>query len=954
MRSISFLITFIVVVTLFSCNNDISSVKVSGQYCNYEVSPEGVYPSQPCLSWDLVSSHKGSEQKEYRLLISDNPKQLAEGDGNIYDSHWVNDRAKQAVLPQSVLLKSGKRYYWKVKIRDEKGALSEWSQTDSFVTSLRDTKEWGDAIWVSNEELPEDKVLKQAIPNYKDFEVMVNRLPIFRKELSLKKEIKSAVAFVCGLGSFHMHVNGKQVGDNFLQPAWTNYEKSCEYMTFDITKMLKRGENVLAMELGNAFFYVPSSRMPKLVLAAGTPRFIAKINIEYVDGTTAQVVSDLSWKSSRGPVIFSSIYGGEDYDARLEQIGWKETGFDDKGWKTVKRVIAPGGKLVEQMIPQVKIIKELSTIDITRHQNGLYIYDLGQNCSGVPSIKVKAPKGTAIELIAGESMYKEGDHGIEKAPKLELPSGKRVQLGLGTPRQSGGQSIFRYIAKGEGVEEWHPRFTYYGYRYIMVVGAAPRGKAKSGEAEILEMKTLHTMAAIRETGHFKCDDPILNDIHALIDGSIRSNSSFVLTDCPHREKLGWLEQSHLMANSLFYRYDYRNFYKKIFKDMIEAQHEDGAIPCISPHFVNFGMRPPVWQSAFILDPWYIYQWYGDNSLFAPYYKQMANFMSYVRGRRQPDGTYRGGYGDWSDADPDRKLGAWLTKNEITSNSVYYQDIQVMSKVAKMLGKTADSAYFSNWGDSLKSAFNKVHLDKKALTYTLGRQEKASQTAYAMPLNVGLVPDIYKEKVFDQLCQLIKEDGRLTSGETGWSYLVKELTKRGEAQLLYDMATNPDHPGYVYMLKKGATALTESWHAAPNLSNNHCMLGHYMSWLYAGLAGIKQQEGSLAFRKIVIQPQPVKSVKNVECTYDSPQGAITSNWKINGETMTMDVSIPVGATARVMTPTTTADKVMVNGMTYTGDALVQFTGMEGNYAVFEVPSGQYTLTFPFNQLPGNLR
>ncbi len=745
-------------------------------------------------------------------------------------------------------------------------------------------------------------------------------LPLFRREFVVDKKIERAIAYVCGLGFHELNLNGAKVGAYELAPGWTNYRKACIYSAYDVTAHLRRGRNALGVMLGNGMYNVTGGRYVKFLGSFGGLKLLLQLRIEYADGTTEEVATDRSWRTHPGPIVFSCIFGGEDYDARCEIDGWDRPGSDDAAWRQVQCVEGPGGRLTSRSAPPITVRETFRPVKITEPRPGVFVYDLGQNFSGWPKLSVTGPAGSTVKLVPGELLDANG---------------------LVTQRSSGRPVWFSYTLKGSGKEVWRPRFSYYGFRYLQVEGAVPQSKTQADSTlpRIQNLEGEFLYPATHTAGRFSCSNAKVNQVHELILAAIKSNFKSVLTDCPHREKLGWLECSHLLAGCFMYNYDCARFYQKITRDMRQAQLENGLVPDIAPEYTVFngGFRDsPEWGSAIAIAPWRTYLMYGDKEILIANYKNMKRYVAYLSSRAQ-DHIVSHGLGDWCDVGPGAPGVSKLTSLGLTSTCVYYQDVDILRRIAHLLGKTGDVKIYTDLAEKIKDSFNRkfFHAEKN-------RYDRNSQTANAMPLFLDLVPPEHREAVLQNLVKDIRANGnRVTAGDVGFYYLVQALLRGGRSDVLYDMLCRDDGPGYLYQLRKGATSLIETWDANPATSQNHCMLGHIEEWFYSGLLGIRLKEPG--FRKCSIRPFMPTELTRAEGRYDTGYGRIRSSWKRSGGTVTMEVTIPANTTATVFVPAESAAKVTESGKPVDQAKGVSFQRMEKGCAVFEVGSGSYLFT-----------
>ena len=753
--------------------------------------------------------------------------------------------------------------------------------SSGFNTQVNDPAAiWSGAKWIALEQLEEDMRVVPGVHRSGDRlgekAVKRSKIPMFRKDFTLNSEIESAQIHISGIGHYELYMNGNKIGNRFLAPGWTNYDKRIFYNSYDITEMVRKGGNAIGILVGNGFYNVNRERYRKLVIAYGYPKLIFNIRIKYKDGSETSVFSDENCKVTSSPITFSSIYGGEDYDARMEQPGWNSYGFDDAQWN--KPVILE--ETTETLVPEndypLQVMEEFGQPQIRHSATGKTIYDFGQNASGIISLKVEGNRGALVRIRPDELLNEEGDI---------------------TQISGGGPYEFNYTLSGKGVEEWQPRFTYYGFRYADVEIIDPENS--STKTKILEMKLLHTRNSSPVVGSFSCSDTLFNQIYDLINWSIKSNLASVATDCPHREKLGWLEQTYLIGPSLHYNFEVHRLYSKIVDDMMDSQLDNGLVPDIAPEYVPFkeGFRDsPEWGSASVIIPWQLYRWYGDKEVLSRAYPMMKRYMEYLQSKSRKN-ILNHGLGDWFDLGPKKPGKAQLTPKALTATSIYYYDLVLLSQIAELLDKKEDVRKYSKLAEEVKSAFlNKFYKEKS------GRCGTGSQTSYAMSLYTGIIPKEDYERVFNNLIESIEQnDYALTAGDIGYHFLVKVLSDNGRSDILYKMNNRSDRPGYGLQLKKGATSLTESWAALPNVSNLHMMLGHLMEWFYTGLGGISQAPYSIAYRDIIIAPKPVGTIKWAKSSFNSPQGMIVSEWELKENVFQLIVHIPESSSSRIILP-----------------------------------------------------
>jgi alpha-L-rhamnosidase len=748
--------------------------------------------------------------------------------------------------------------------------------------------------------------------------------------------VERATLFVSGLGECEVYLNGRKVTSAVLTPGWTDYRKTVFYDTYDVTALLRTGANAIGVMLGNGMYNVEGlrGRYTKFVGSYGQPKLIAEIRLHFSDGSTGVVAADGSWRAAPGPITFSSIYGGEDYDARRVDAGWKQAEFQDDAWKQAYVVEGPGGRLRAERLPAVEPGATRQPVQVRRVSPEIAVYDLGKNFAGRPRIEVTGDAGSRVSILPGELLDATG----RVSQASQAASAKNPVLfdytldGVGRRDGRGGEP-------GNGTEGWTPQFSYSGFRYLEVGLAGSPGLPK---IDSVSGEPLHDAAVV--DGDFTSSDEQLNRIHALIDAAIQNNMVSVLTDCPTREKLGWLEQTHLAGTSILYNYDLSLLYRKMANDMRDDQLADGMVPGIAPEVVAFlndagkstdFRDSPEWGSAMILSPWLAYTFYGDTQLLRDHYGAMVEYADYLESRTK-DGMIAYGLGDWYDIGPGDPGYSKLTGQGMTATAIYFQDLTALVRIADLLNKPADAARFAERATAVKASINGHLFHAESDSY-----DRGSQTANAMALALGLVPAGHEAGVLGSLvADIRRHDNHVTAGDIGFHYVVRALTDGGRSDVLYDMLKRTDSPSYGYQLAHGATALTEAWDANPSSSQDHFMLGHAEEWFYRGLAGIDFDLDRAEQKRIWIHPQPVGEVKDASAAFQSVLGQVSSQWKRDADTFSLDVEIPAGATATVTLPAGFSRDVRESGRSLRGDRGVRSIDEGAGAISCVVGSGRY--------------
>ena len=916
---------YILLLLCLPCLAQAKNITVSRLTCEMQ---EGmvVVEGYPRLGWAMSSSENGTRQTAYQVEI----REACTG-RSVWNSGKVKSSQSQLISTQEADIHrySPYGYVWRVRVWDETDAPSEWSREAKFRLAPEgfSSAKWIGAITREDARLPEGRRFHGAElkkPEVKAAWAAVDTLAkksiCLRRKFRTDKKVVEATASVCGLGFYEFSLNGKKVGDSEFAPLWSDYDKSVYYNTYDVTELLQKGENVAGVLLGNGFYNVQGGRYRKLLISFGAPTLLFSLVINYEDGTRETIYSDNDWKYDLSPITFNCIYGGEDYDARREQEGWNKIGFNDRQWRPVVVQEAPKGMLRPQKAAPVKIMERYDIQKVTKLTSeqvasackstkrtvdpSAFVLDMGQNLAGFPEITVRGKRGQKVTLIVAEALTDEG---------------------ACNQRQTGRQHYYEYTLKGEGDETWHPRFSYYGYRYIQVEGAVLKGQKNPGKLPVLKnIQSCFVYNSARKVSTFECSNPIFNAAHRLIEKAVRSNMQSVFTDCPHREKLGWLEQVHLNGPGLLYNYDLTAFAPQIMRNMADAQHANGAMPTTAPEYVVFegpGMdafaESPEWGGALVIFPYMYYETYGDDSLIKKYYQNMRRYVDYLSTRADRH-ILSFGLGDWYDYGDFRAGFSRNTPVPLVATAHYYMSVDYLIKAASIVGNDYDVRYYSSLAYDIMVAFNERFLNHDTAQYGTG-----SQCSNALPLFLRLTQSaghqgIYEmdhrlnRKVFMNLVKDVEAHGnRLTTGDVGNRYLIQTLANYGADELIYKMFNHEEAPGYGFQLKFGATTLTEQWDPRQGSSWNHFMMGQIDEWFFNSLAGIRPYVKN-GYQIVGIAPKPVGDLKYVKCSYDTPYGVIAVDWTHENGTFTLNLSIPVNTTAVVTLPGEKAPKEVQSG------------------------------------------
>ena len=894
--------------------------------CGYWQNPLGVDDLNPRLSWQLQSTSpglRGQSQTACRILVASSRNLLAQNQGDLWDSGQTN-LTSPSIPYGGLSLLSGQQVFWAVQAWDQNNQPSGWSTPATWTMGLLSPTNW-QAHWITA--------------------TNAEALPIFRREFMVQPGLQRALIFICGLGQYELSANGAKVGNVVLAPGWSMYPKTCLYDTLDITTNLFAGDNALGVMLGNGMFNVPvSSRYAKFTGSFGPPELIAQIELVYSNGTTQVIATDTNWLTTPGPITFSSVYGGEDHNARLLPTGWNQPGFNASTWNLSAITNGPGGILRGQShaAPPIQITQTLQPTQTNQLSSATIVYDLGQNAAIIPTLTTHGMAGAVVQITPAETTNADG-------------TVNRNSVG-------GGSAYWQYTLAGSGSETWFPRFFYHGCRYLEVQLTAASGSSQLPVVDNLQ--GMDIQSAVPSVGNFSCSVPLFNQTLNLVQWAQRNNLISILTDCPHRERLGWLEEAHLNGPSLRYNFDLDKYARCSIDAMADSQLTSGLVPDIAPEVTVFsgGFRDsPEWGSSVILVPWQQYQFTGDDTLLRQNYGAMTNYLAYLQS--QSSGYLLDyGLGDWYDIGPAPEGYGQLTPLGVTASAYFYQDAQTLAGIASETGHASDATAFGLLASNIASAFNNSYYSPANGYYANG-----SQTAQAMPLELGLVAPTNQSSVLAALVASVDSQGS-TSGEIGHRYVLRALTDAGRSDVVFNMnnLTNngPNAGGYGYMLSQGATSATEGWNADPADSLDHFMWGHIVEWFYHDLAGIQPDPSSPGFKNIIIKPSFVGNVSWVNAGYNSILGPIASDWTFSNNQAVLNVLIPPGATGSVWLPTlgtpTNDLAIQESGVTLwqngslssASTSNVTFVGLEESgsqtFSVWSVGSGSYS--FGWNVFP----
>lgn len=868
-------------------------------HCEYLTDPLGIDTPQPRLSWILESNQRAQRQTGYQVLVASSEARLKSDLGDLWDSGKVASDQTLHVLYSGQPLASCQRCFWKVRAWDQDDKASSWSRPASWEMGLLSPRDW-QGTWIGG-----------------STNLSYSPAPLLRGTFNLEGEIRRARAYICGLGYYDLYINGARIGDHLLDPGYTRYDKRALYVTYDVTDALHRGRNAVGVILGTGWYNVHTKAVWNFHQAPwrSAPKLLMQLRVEYADGRVETIGTDSRWKASTGPIIFDSIYGGETYDAGAEKTGWDQADYDDSNWPAAWAVAGPGDKLAAQMMPPIKADGILKPVKLTEPKPGVFVFDMGQNFAGFAELRLRAPAGTKVVMKYGERLDKNGmfDRADIQQHIVRVDPSQQYQTDT-------------YIAKGKGLETWHSRFDYHGFQYVEVTGFP-------GKPTLDNLYGVFIHSAVPVAGEFECSNRLLNRIWRAARWSYLSNLEGIPTDCPHREKNGWTGDAHLAAEQALFNYAPVSVYAKWINDLGDEQQPTGKLPGIVPTS-GWGYawgNGPAWDSAFLLIPFYLYEYCGDTRVLRDHYDGMKRYVDYLTSRAT-NGIVNIGLNDWAPFQT-------KTPADITDTAYYYRDAQIVALAVSLTGNEADARKYNDLAASIKKAFNEKFYHPEAGLYGNG-----SQTALSCALYQGLVEPEHKSRVLSNLVAAVeKRNNHIDTGILGAKYLLNALTENGRADVAYRIASQKDLPSWGWWIEQGATTLWEQWNGTE--SRNHIMFGDISAWFYKALAGINLDPAAPAFKHIIIKPNVVGDLNAARAIYDSVRGRIVSDWKVKDGRFNLTVSLPANTTATVYLPTTTIEKVTEGGSPAVKADGVQNVRVKSGRTLLDVGSGTYHFACP---------
>ena len=820
------------------------------------VSPLGIDNAAPRLSWE----NSCKSQKSYSLTVGTDSLGVASGKGDAWTTGNVDSPA-QGTVYSGKPLKPFSTYFWRVTSVDNEGKSSS-SEVAKFEMGMIDIANW-QGSWISD-------------GNNRDFKPA----PYMRKTFTVSRKPVKARAYISAGGLFVLSVNGKRVGDHFLDPVYTRYDRRCKYVTFDITPLLQNGINTVGVVLGNGWYNHQAYAVWDYERAPWRqrPAMCMDIRITYDDGSVETVPSDLTWRTSADvPLVYNNIYTGEHFDFRINPKGWDTAQFDDSKWSGVRLRQAPAPIVSAQAMQPIRFVEDISAKTFRKLNDSTYIYDFGKNMAGVTTVKLHGDSGTVVRVAHGERLHKDGTLDLSNIDVYYRGDRNTEPFQTDILTLSGGEDTFTAA------------FSYKGFRYVQVSASRPTS------LEATDIVAHFTHSDVAKTGSIKSSNPLLDKIVAATCQAYISNFMGLPTDCPQREKNGWTGDGHLAIETGLYNYDGFNVYEKWLADHRDEQQPNGVLPDIIPtdgwgYGTDNGLD---WTSTIAIIPWNLYLFYGDERPLRDCYDNIKRYVDYVD-RNSPSHLSSWGRGDWVPVKT-------RSDKELSSSIYFYVDADILAKAAKLFGKNEDHEYYSRLARQIRDAINAKFLNRETGVYASG-----SQTEQSMPLMWGIVPEEMRTQAAMVLAEKVKAaDNHIDCGVLGAKAMLNALSENGYADLAYDVAVQDTYPSWGWWIVNGATTLLENWDlkATRDISDNHIMFGEIGAWPYKALGGIFPDENAPGFKHTILRPNFIEKLGSFEARHTTPYGEIVSKWEWNKKrtALTYTVTIPANTSATLLTP-----------------------------------------------------
>ena len=893
---------FLLFVTQALYMAGIAQLKLQNLRIENLTSPIGLDVTHPRFSWQLVSDKRNSFQTAFEIIVREpgKGKVIKWGSGKI-----LSDQSVQVEYAGNQL-QSGQRYWWQVRVWDNSGNVSAWSEPAYWQTGLFTAADWK-AKWIQPG-YPGDSVGQVS--------------PLLRKQFAVNKKILSATAYITAHGLYEAQINGIRIGDAYLTPGWTSYNKRLQYQVYDVSTLVKTGNNAIGATLGSGWYRGHLAWNDNKNIYGKDIALLLQLQITYKDGSIETIVTDETWESAKGNIVTSEIYDGETIDARNEKTGWALPGYNDAQWNRVKLGVFGFDNLIGTYNEPIRKHEIFKPVKVITTPKGEKVLDFGQNLVGWVQLKLRGNKGDTVHIYHAEVLDKAGN--------------------FYTDNLRAAKATATYILNGNGEENFEPHFTFFGFRYIKIEGI-------DASLQPEDFTAIAMYSDMRPTGSFISSDSLLNQLQHNIQWGQKGNFLDVPTDCPQRdERLGWTGDAQVFSRTAAYNMGVNNFFSKWLKDVAADQNTDGGVPFVIPNVLGTGAASSTgWADVCTIIPWNMYLAYGDKKILETQYPSMKAWVEYMHSKSR-DNLWNTGFhfGDWLfyRPDDDNSGRAAVSDKYLIAQCFYAHSTQLLINTASVLGKTEDVASYTTLLQHIKDAFIKEY------TTANGRLVSATQTAYVLALNFDMLPLALRTQAVERLVQNIKDyDYHLTTGFLGTPYLCHILNRFGYTDIGYKLLLQDTYPSWLYPVKMGATTIWERWDGqkpdssfqTPGMNSfNHYAYGAIGDWMYRVVAGLDTYEDGPGYKHIKIQPHIGGGLTFVAADLQTNYGNAGSHWKIENGQLLFDVEIPVNTTATVYIPAGKLQSITETNRQIETVKEIILKGREGDYEVAELGSGNY--------------
>lgn len=914
------------------------SIKLIKLTCNYQENPISLNVKNPLFSWIIIGDKRGIIQKAYRIIVSESKQNIEKSIGDIWDTDWMESDKSINIIYKGKVLQSDTKYYWSAAIKENNGNISDFSRTYSFTTAFFNQTDWHSS-YIGTENEPQT--------SWPDT-IGTLRAPIYRREYDIKKTIKSARAYFSGLGWGELYINGNKIGESVLDPGPTDYRFSIPYVVYDVSNQLIQGKNAIGIMVGNGWF----SEYRWYYAYGITPKAMLQINIIYEDGEKETLYTDKGWKTSHSPILENRWWGGEYYDARLEQEGWTLPGFNDANWAEAVIKNRSSGIMKAQEMPSVKVMNTIEPIEIKSDVNDeccKRVFDMKILFGGWSRITVRGVTGQKVNIRYSDRLDADGyvDQSFQNSSES---SEEYSNIAVFKPCTD------TYVLRGSGIEVYEPRFTLHPVQYVQV-------EYDDSQVEFISIEGRQLYQDVDFTTCFNCSNELLNKIHNAVMQAIKNQTFGLPLDCLNREHWGWVDPASI-AGTFYPRQFMPLYWKKWAEDIRESQFPNGGIPDIAPlYFQDNSYVDPIWGGSFARLVWFYYKYYDDQSILRDNYNSIKKLYEY-HGMHKKDGILtEGTYGDHmipGDSPGKEIFVSTETSTEFLWTGWYYECARILSEMAEVLNKEEESRHYKELAQETYQKINDEWFDADTGIYDNG-----SQTSQYYALAAGFVPDEHRDRVLNKaLADLeVKYHGNHHTGNTGTTAMIDILGDMGHADILYKMINKTSYPGWGYMIDNGATAVWESW-STDNLAGCELSMTMYTTvdeFFYNELAGIKGPGyfgDSLfdkpGFKNSIISPLIPDDMEYAGADMRTVYGRLVSKWEKKDNAINIYITIPANTTAAVKMP------FKSNSIIYENEAVVWSNGQynEGTHGIydacfsdnkicFKIGSGSYKFTVKGN-------